>query len=77
MKTKYFKNIIECPKYRNEAIFRWRIKITVLTGKSLSVQRGLQREVPHHLKSRLDRTSETPKYYRKEALTDKEMSWII
>lgn len=54
-----------------------RIKIIILIGKSLSVQRGLWREVPHHFKFRRDRTLETPEYCRKKSFTDKEMSWII
>lgn len=53
------------------------IKITILTGKSLSVQRGLWRKVPHHFKFRLDRTLETPEYCRRKLLTDKQMNWII
>lgn len=60
-----------------KGILRLRIKITILTGKSLSVQRVLRREVPHHFKFRLDRTFEPPEYCRKKSLTDKEMNWII
>lgn len=83
LKMNYFKNIIEYPKYRNErmklreGISRMRIKITIITGKSPSVQRGLWREVPHHFEFRLDRTLETPEYCRKKSCTHKEMIWII
>lgn len=83
LKINYFRNIIEYPEYRNkrmklrEGISRMRIKITIITGKSLNVQRGLWGEVPHHFEFRLDRTLETPEYCGKKSLTDKEMIWII
>lgn len=79
LETNYFKNIIEYPKYRNErmklrkGILRLRIKITILTGKSLSVQR----EAPHHSKFRLDRNLETPEYCRRKFFSVRERNWII
>lgn len=42
---------MEYPKARMElrkGIFRLRIKIDILAGKSISVQRDLWREMPHH-----------------------------
>lgn len=46
--------VMEYPKYRNarmklrKRIFRLRIKIDILAGKSISVQIDLLREIPHH-----------------------------
>lgn len=46
-------------------------------GKSLSVQRDLQREVPHHYKIRLVRTPEMSEQCQKKFLIEKEINWII
>lgn len=45
--------------------------------KSLSVQRDLLREVPHHFKIRLVRTPEMSDYCQKKSFTEKEINWII
>lgn len=63
-------------KFR-KILSRMRIKITSFMGKSLSVQRNLLREVPHHFKIKLVRTPEMSQYCQKKSFTEKEINWII